>query len=254
LLSGTKIAGSNSFIAGTSTVGPSDPNGMTMYEIDGVESLIVADFGTQQIVHLSNVNSNNINVSVLLPYSLPDGDHFYFLFDLFLDVRNEYNVYVSDSGNNRVLTFYSMQDVIPPLIVIDGVPGVYNSAPNALDGPYGVQRDNQGNLYVIDIYNHRVMRWAPNATSGEMIAGNDTLGNSSMELSYPYGLFLGTHNSLLYVADTGNNRIQLFNLTTGTIPYNDTTVAGGNGPGAGNDQLNQPSDLCPDRHDLQKNA
>jgi DNA-binding beta-propeller fold protein YncE len=56
----------------------------------------------------------------------------------------------------------------------------------------------------------------------------------------PCDIFLDEDNSLLYVADLSNNRIQVFHLN-GTPPYNGTTVAGGNGPGSGSHQLNGPA-------------
>jgi sugar lactone lactonase YvrE len=236
------IADSNTFIEGSPTVGINSPIGVTMYDIDG-ESLIVTDYGNEQIIHIKNVNSNNSNISVLVPTTWSSGQTFGLVYEMFLDVDNSYNLYVCDSANNRVLMFPSMQYISPPAtIVINGMPGVHTNALDKLEGPYGVKRDKQGNLYVTDIYNHRVMFWGPNATSGIMIAGNNTSGNSSMQLSYPNGLFLDTDNSLLYVADTSNNRIQLFSLT-GSPPYNGVTVAGNDQVGTASDQLNGPCAL-----------
>jgi hypothetical protein len=41
------------------------------------------------------------------------------------------------------------------------------------------------------------------------VTGTDFFGSSSYELDHPYGIFVNT-NFDLYVADTGNSRIQLF--------------------------------------------
>lgn len=209
-----------------------------MYEFDG-ESLIIADQSAELILHLGNVTSNNINISVLVPHTWASGEQFYYPFDVFVDVKDGYNLYVSDSGNNRILMFYSMQTILLPLKVIDGSANSYDTTVNGLEGPYGIKRDDYGSLYVADLYNQRIMRWTPNATSGVVIVSSDTAGSSSMELCFPSGLFLDTYNSLLYVADTYNHRIQLFNLT-GPTPYNGITVAGGNGECNGTHQLNQP--------------
>ena len=220
----------------------SGPAGITMYDIDG-ESLIVTDDGTQQIILIKNANSNNRNISVLIPTAWSSGETLNNIFEIFLDVDHSYNLYICDSYNNRVIMFPSMQSISPPAtIVINGMPGVHTNALNKLDEPYGVKRDKQGNLYITDMLNHRVILWGPNATSGIIIAGNNTAGNSSMQLFFPNGLFLDTDNSLLYVADTFNNRVQLFNLT-GSPPYNGITVAGNDQAGTGSDQLNGPCAL-----------
>jgi DNA-binding beta-propeller fold protein YncE len=86
------------------------------------------------------------------------------------------------------------------------------------------------------------MRWVPNATAGVIIAGKNTPGSDSMSLYGPRGIFLDQNNSLLYVADLSNNRIQVFHLN-GTPSYDGTTVADGNGPGSGSHQLDGPCDI-----------
>ena len=67
------------------------------------------------------------------------------------------------------------------------------------------------------------MRWALNATSGVVIAGIGVESSTSMGLSWPADIFLDANNSLLYVADYGNNRIQVFHLN-GTSPYSGRTI------------------------------
>ena len=84
------------------------------------------------------------------------------------------------------------------------------------------------------------MKWPPNATSGILIAGTGIAGSSNNELNQPTALHLDETNSLLYIADCQNHRIQLFYLN-GSM--NGTTVAGGNGAGAGSNQLNIPHGL-----------
>ena len=102
----------------------------------------------------------------------------------------------------------------------------------------GLALDSHDNLYVSDLDYHRVMKWPQNATSGMLVAGNPGLpGNSNQRLNGPYGLHLDENNSYLYIADTGNHRIQRYSL--GTVA-NGTTVAGGNGPGPNSNQLNGP--------------
>jgi sugar lactone lactonase YvrE len=85
------------------------------------------------------------------------------------------------------------------------------------------------------------MKWAPNATSGTMVAGTGLVGNGNNQLNRPYGLYLDEINSHLYIADLNNHRIQRYTLG---IISNGSTVAGGNGAGSRSNQLNSPYAVC----------
>jgi hypothetical protein len=236
VLSGTTIADSNSSIEGSSTIGMNLPVGIKIYDIQN-ESLLVSDIYNEQIIQITNANSNNRNMSILIHPSWSSGLGFYYPIDMLIDMNNQSNLYVSDLGNNRILMFYSMSDSIQPLTVIDGLPTYMAPTNNTLQGPYGIVQDKQGNLYIADYYNNRIIMWSTNAT---VFAGTGLQGNTSLDLSFPSGLFIDTLNSLLYVTDANNHRIQLFYLNQ-SIPANGITVAGGNGPGNASHQLNQPS-------------
>jgi DNA-binding beta-propeller fold protein YncE len=124
-------------------------------------------------------------------------------------------------------------------VVGDGTSG---SSTNTIGSSVGLAVDSKGNIYVSDYLNQRVMKWAPNATSGTLVAGTTGMsGSSNQLLSRPYGLYLDETNSYLYIADVANNRIQRYRLNVTT---NGTTVAGGNGAGSGSDQFNQPYGVC----------
>jgi sugar lactone lactonase YvrE len=58
----------------------------------------------------------------------------------------------------------------------------------------------------------------------------------------PIGVFLDETNFYIYVADSLNHRIQRFSVPGGS-PNNGTIVAGGNGPGFTNEQLNAPASI-----------
>jgi sugar lactone lactonase YvrE len=72
-----------------------------------------------------------------------------------------------------------------------------------------------------------------------IVAGTGSAGSSSNELDFPYGIFVNT-NFDLYVADTGNKRIQRFQ----SGEKNGTTVAGQGIPQ--NLQLNHPTNVVLD--------
>ncbi|CAF1215205.1 unnamed protein product [Adineta steineri] len=105
--------------------------------------------------------------------------------------------------------------------------------------PTDILVDSLGHIYVSSFGCNQVTKWNLNGTNSTLVAGSlsGTAGNNSQYLSTPYGLFLDEINSLLYVADAGNNRVLKFSLGNLT----GVTVAGGNGRGTASNQLNFPS-------------
>jgi sugar lactone lactonase YvrE len=125
-------------------------------------------------------------------------------------------------------------------VIVAGT-GSCSNTTSTFDHSAGLAIDLQKTIYLSDQSNNRVMKWKQNATYGTLIAGTGVNGTSSQQLSCPYGLYLDELNSYLYIADMCNHRIQRYYLGVTT---NVTTVAGGNGPGSGNHQLNGPNGVC----------
>lgn len=81
-----------------------------------------------------------------------------------------------------------------------------------LDGRcYGLFVDIYENIYCSRNETHQIVKRSSNdnITQVTVIAGNGTQGSSNQTLSYPHGIFV-TIEFDLYVADCGNDRIQLF--------------------------------------------
>ena len=113
---------------------------------------------------------------------------------------------------------------------------------NRLSGPTFLILDSIGNVYIACAGCGWVMKWAPNATNGSIVAGSTTgtSGSTASTLYYPYGLILDEANSHLYVADRLNHRIQRFTL--GGSP-NAVTIAGTGSSGLAANQLNGPTEI-----------
>jgi len=84
------------------------------------------------------------------------------------------------------------------------------------------------------------------------VAGGNGYGGDSIQFVYPYGIWLD-HSGNIYVSDQTNNtdqysvnsRVQMFRAGS-TSATGGITVAGGNGPGFGADQLYNPAGICMD--------
>lgn len=80
----------------------------------------------------------------------------------------------------------------------------------------GIFVDEAENIFVSDLANHRVQKWAKGATTGVTVAGNGVTGSGDNQLSDPQKIFIDGANNL-FIADAGNGRIQKRNLGTGII-------------------------------------
>lgn len=101
------------------------------------------------------------------------------------------------------------------------------SAANQLGGSYkSILVDQTGNLFISDLENERVTKWAPGATSGVTVAGDPggQVGSDLAHLDAPYGITMDCNGDLI-IADAGNNRV--LRWTPGAA--SGTVVAGGNG-------------------------
>ncbi len=81
--------------------------------------------------------------------------------------------------------------------------------------PFGVWVSNKTEaIYIADGNNNRIQRWSQGATTGVTIAGdpNGTSGTNATMLTTPCRLTANTNETLLYVSDTINFRMQRFQL------------------------------------------
>ena len=114
--------------------------------------------------------------------------------------------------------------------------GILGSAMNQLHYPTYAIADLNGNIRVVDTFNHRIQLWERGATVGSTIAGTGIAGNSSNQLKEPYAIEYNITTGILYASDYGNCRVMQYmsGATSGTV------VAGGSQCGTNTTQLNRP--------------
>ena len=137
------------------------------------------------------------------------------------------NIYVADTGNNRIQKFLENGAVIT--WGIKGNDTQINKGRSAaeFDSPFGIAVDSHGFVYVADTGNNRIQKFTNNGT---FLAKWGTFGTSSGQLYLPRGIAVDSQG-FVYVADTANNRIQKFNSNGRLI-----TLWGNNGTQDGNFQ------------------
>jgi len=162
------------------------------------------------------------------------------------------NLYIADSGNNRIRKVSNGVITTVAGNGTFGFSGDNGPATNAqLNNPLSVAVDSAGNLYIADQGNGRIRKVSNGVIT--TVAGNGTFGFTgdngpaiSAELSDPRGVAVDSAGNL-YIADSGNSRIRkVSNGMITTVAGNGTAgLNGDNGP-ATNAQLSTPRGIAVD--------
>ena len=175
--------------------------------------------------------------------------------------RTGHHLYLSDTMNNRVLGWHDISSFTngAPADFVLGQPDFFSNLKNGNGGPNtnsvnynapeGVAVDSNGNLYVADTMNARVLEYnapyaacaglpcvghAPNMVFGQLgdffgagcNLGGFVVAASADTLCGPTGIALDAHDNL-YIADSANNRVLEFNtpLAVTAVPGSGDTTA-----------------------------
>jgi len=175
-----------------------------------------------------------------------------------LNVDANNNLYIADMSNNRV-RIVNANGVISTFAGQNGLFGEGYPATNSeLSNPQDVATDGAGNIYVADMYNHRVRMI--NATTGIMttVAGGGISGYADgfsgdggpatlAALYYPSAVAVDAAGNL-YICDQDNQRVRKVNTSgiISTIAGNGTAGFLGNGSPAVGAELHYPTGVAVD--------
>jgi DNA-binding beta-propeller fold protein YncE len=125
-------------------------------------------------------------------------------YGIFVDIN--FDLYVADSGNDRIQLFRSGQ--------LNATTVAGNGSLNTtitLDYPTGIVLDADKYLFIVDSHNNRIVGSGPNGF--RCIVGCSMLpGSASKRLSSPRSMAFDNYGNM-FVTDRMNNRIQKFSLT-----------------------------------------
>lgn len=240
-----RVLGQLDFMSNTSDLTASTLNSPSGVAIGPDDRLFVVDYGYNRVLSWPSAGAFAIGAAADLVLGQPN-------FTSMTGVTSEVNlsapesVAVDSAGNVWVVDSYNMRVLrfSPPLsngmaanLVIGQADFAGNqpnqglSVPNGAGFwfPRGLDFDSQGRLYVADLYNNRVLRFAPpfsNGMTANLVIGQanfvsgqpdrDALGAKINGLRTPSAVVLDSNDNL-YVADRENNRVLRFNapLTSG---------------------------------------
>jgi sugar lactone lactonase YvrE len=175
-----------------------------------------------------------------LPY-LPDtieGTHLNRPEGLFMDGSD--NLYVTENNGYRMLRFDSSGDNT----LVIGKAGMSYTDDYIFQNPADVAVDNDGNIWVVD--NSRVVQYDPNSPN-HIIKSVPAQADNPWQTGSQHGRFdnargiaFGSSNGRMYVSDSNNNRVEVYDVS-GSTP---TIVDSIGKDGDGNDQLSSPQRIA----------
>ena len=202
--------------------------------------------------------------------------------DLLKQQLNQYEIRENSTLIKKIEVHFVKKMLTPTGITIVGGNG-NGSELNQLNKPTGICVDDHQTIYVVDLNNHRIVKWKKGATNGRVVAGGNGKGNASNQLNAPVDMIIDYHSDTFIIADRGNQRVVqwprrnaqkgrtiISNIDCRSLAMNNfgdlyvvdlekyevrrwkvgekqgALVAGGNGKGAGLNQLNGPRGIVVD--------
>jgi len=123
---------------------------------------------------------------------------------------------VSDTSNNRIV----MLGISGNTVTFQSSYGALGSGVDQFNGPRNLSFDSSGSRMVVaDISNNRIVMLGVTGSAVTHIAHFGTSGTGDGQLNFPYSATFSPDDTVIAVADTGNHRIQLFNVVGNSLTF-----------------------------------
>ncbi|CAF1452068.1 unnamed protein product [Adineta steineri] len=148
------------------------------------------------------LNDKSMIITVVVGESSPSDPSNKITFPCGIFVDDNFDLYVADSGNNRIQLF-QLGDSTGKTVA-----GETSSNPTtALDCPTGIVLDANKYLFIADLMNNRIVGSGPYGF--RCLIGCNGQGSESHQLSAPWSLAFDSYGNI-FVTDRNNHRIQKF--------------------------------------------
>ena len=144
---------------------------------------------------IEKLNSSALGGDAKQPWAIAIGRHGIWA------VADHYNHCVYLFSNMKNQETYYQKTILKKL-------GSHGTADGQFQNPCGVVFDNNNNLFVVDGNNHRIQKFD---IGGKYLFQFGSKGAGPGQLHSPHGIAL--HNGRLYIADSGNKRVSVFQTT-----------------------------------------
>jgi tripartite motif-containing protein 71 len=204
-----KLDKNGNFIAKWGANGGDGSSGSGDGEFSGIRGIAIALDGNLLVVDEGNYRIQKLNsttgafISKFGTSGNADGE---FSAPAGVATDSSGNIYVADMYNNRIQKFSSDGIFISKWGANGG-----DSSSGSGDGEFSavsaVDVDNQGNVYTLDYDNGRVQKFD---TNGNFLAKWGDPGTGDGQFDSPEGLQVSANGNTVFVADSDNQRIQIF--------------------------------------------
>ena len=172
-----------------------------------------------------------------------------FKFDAFFNYVTKINhngvADIATDGNNIYTTWFNMHNlnIYNNSLALQSTFGtnVEDTSNTGFVFPIGVGVDGSGTVYVADRNYHRVQVINSAGQYVTTIGVPGVSGSDDSHFNLPHDIAVDPVTGNIFVADTGNDRVQVFDSS-----YNYVTTIGGNGNGQGNNQFSYPTNVSVD--------
>ncbi|MGH8047723.1 MAG: NHL repeat-containing protein [Chthoniobacterales bacterium] len=213
--------------AARSATGLNSPYGIT---VEPLGNVWVADSGNQRVVRFPSYTTGSAADYVLGQSSLTASGGGAMSFPIGVTIGSSNALYVADEVWNQVLR-YNTAGFKPLGSPPDGLLGQSffgsigaGSGPTGLNTPWGAAADAQGDLWVADTHNNRVIRYnnaanKANGAAADLVLGQPNLtdisgGAGDNDLASPTGICVDSDGDV-WVCDYDNHRVMRFSALEG---------------------------------------
>lgn len=185
--------------------------------VDGSDNVYIADDANSRVKKCDSLGACSVLVDAGLDWPT----------DVALDSSG--NLYVSDWNDNTIRKYDSSGNPLGVFVGVSDAP--YITDASHINNPHGVSVDNNGDVYVITDLGYRLVKFDAGGNPQWTIGTPGVWGNANDQFGDywrgPTDVAVGPDGKV-YVADTGNQRVQIFDSNGN---YVDTLGSSGSGPG-----------------------